>query len=164
MKNNWLWIIIVVIVVGGAVILLMRSSAPEEETVEGLGEEMFSEEELIPVIEGDANGQFLQEAPEEPVPVTTEETEAATISMTDDGFEPATVEVSVGTTVTFVNNGQGLHWPASDNHPTHEILAGFDAKKGLATGETYSYTFTEIGSWGFHNHLAPQIKGTVVVE
>ncbi|MBI3251353.1 MAG: hypothetical protein HYZ62_00405, partial [Candidatus Andersenbacteria bacterium] len=66
---------------------------------------------------------------------------AATISITDTGFEPAQVTVAPGATVTFVNNGQALHWPASAPHPTHTALPGFDAKKGLATGESYSFTF-----------------------
>lgn len=91
-------------------------------------------------------------------------TSEVTVSMTDTGFEPSTVTIPVGTTVVFVNNGQALHWPASDVHPTHEILPGFDAKRGLATGDTYSYTFQKKGSWGMHDHLNPRSTATVVVE
>ena len=91
-------------------------------------------------------------------------TKAVVISMTDTGFSPSSVTIPVGTTVTFVNNGQASHWPASDLHPTHQILPGFDAKRGLSTGETYSYTFTKAGTWQFHDHLLPSLKGSVVAQ
>lgn len=89
---------------------------------------------------------------------------APTISITDTGFSPATLTVAAGTTVTFVNNGQAPHWPASDPHPTHTALAGFDAKRGLQTGETYSFTFAQAGTWGYHDHLNAQLTGSVTVQ
>lgn len=92
------------------------------------------------------------------------QTETVTISMTDTGFTPSSVTVSAGSAVVFVNNGQGLHWPASDVHPTHQILPAFDSLRGLSTGEQYSFTFTQKGSWRFHDHLSPGFTGTVVVE
>jgi plastocyanin len=97
-------------------------------------------------------------------PTTVVVSEAVVISMTDTGFEPATVTVAPGTKVTFMNNGQAAHWPASGPHPTHTNLPGFDAKKGLATGESYSFTFDKVGTWGFHDHLNPQLFGSVVVK
>ncbi|MBI3255537.1 MAG: cupredoxin domain-containing protein [Candidatus Andersenbacteria bacterium] len=100
-----------------------------------------------------------------PAPVATAAaTQGATIEVTDTGFTPPQVTVAPGTKVTFVNNGQALHWPASAPHPTHTALPGFDAKKGLATGESYSFTFEKIGVWKFHDHLNPSIFGAVTVE
>ena len=90
--------------------------------------------------------------------------EEVVISIDESGFTPSNVTISAGTTVTFVNNGQAAHWPASDVHPTHEILPEFDSGRGLATGETYSYTFTEVGVWNMHDHLVPRNVGTIVVE
>lgn len=83
--------------------------------------------------------------------------------MTEQGFSPSEVDIAVGTTVTFINDGELPHWPASDMHPTHEILPEFDSKQGLQTGETYSYTFDAAGSWQFHDHLNPRLKGTITV-
>lgn len=125
-------------------------------------------------------GQFVQLEPEATSPGrTSDETtltapavtpDAAnntanevTISVDETGFQPATVTITAGTTVTFVNNGQASHWPASDNHPTHDILPEFDAGKGLATGETYSHTFTKAGVWSMHDHLVPKNTGTITV-
>lgn len=86
------------------------------------------------------------------------------VSIDDEGFDPATITIPVGTTVVFTNNGQALHWPASDPHPTHTNVSGFDAEKGLPTGETYSFTFTEQGTFGMHDHLNAKMKGLIVVQ
>ena len=88
----------------------------------------------------------------------------AFVTITDIGFEPSRQTVPVGYMVTFVNDGQAAHWPASDDHPTHVKLPGFDAKRGLATGEEYSFIFSAVGEWGYHDHLNPNVKGVVVVE
>lgn len=89
---------------------------------------------------------------------------AVRISMTDTGFSPASVTVPAGTTVTFVNNGQASHWPASATHPTHDVLPEFDSQRGIATGEEYSFTFTQAGTWKYHDHLFPQLTGQIVVQ
>lgn len=89
---------------------------------------------------------------------------STTVSITDTGFAPASLKVAEGTTVTFINNGQAAHWPASDPHPVHTGLSGFDAKRGLATGETYSFTFSTTGTFGCHDNLNPTFKCSLVVE
>lgn len=86
------------------------------------------------------------------------------VKITDDGFEPSTLTVSAGDTVEFDNDSSDDSWPASDVHPTHELYPGFDAGKPLLSGESYSFTFTKTGSWGYHNHLEPDVQGTIVVE
>jgi plastocyanin len=86
------------------------------------------------------------------------------VSITDDGFDPSTLTVSSGTKVTFENESSDDSWPASDAHPTHQLYPGFDAKKPLLPGDSYSFTFTKTGSWGYHNHLEPDVTGTIVVE
>lgn len=87
-----------------------------------------------------------------------------TVEFTENGFVPQSLTVKVGTTVTFINNSANPFWVASDPHPTHTDLPGFDALKKISGRESYSFTFTKIGSWGYHNHLNPSAKGTVVVE
>ena len=100
-----------------------------------------------------------------PTPSAIEATASAnTVTISDTGFTPATLTVPVNTTVTFTNNGQGAHWPASAPHPTHTGLPGFDAERGLATGESYSYTFTKVGTWPYHDHLNPRLFGSITVE
>lgn len=88
----------------------------------------------------------------------------ATVSITDEKIIPATIIVKTGTKVTFVNNGQALHWIASDPHPVHSGLVGLDTLKGISTGETYSFTFTKAGTFGIHDHLHTQLTGTIIVQ
>ncbi len=95
---------------------------------------------------------------------STNEVAGVVVTYTDSGFSPATVNVSKGTTVTFKNQSSANFWPASDPHPTHTNYPGFDAKKAIAPGSSYSFTFTKVGSWGYHNHFSPELKGRVIVQ
>jgi len=101
-----------------------------------------------------------------------------TVIMTPSGFSPDTVEISVGDSVTFLNQGFGIHWPATDVHPSHSIYPGssigkcggsdadkiFDACKGLSKEESYTFTFDEAGNWRYHDHLNPGLRGTILVR
>ena len=84
------------------------------------------------------------------------------VNLTDSGFAPSPT-VKVGTTVTFVNESSGQMWVASDPHPIHTLLPGFDQKASVGKGGTYEYTFVKVGTWTYHNHMNPSTKGTVVV-
>lgn len=86
------------------------------------------------------------------------------ISRTPSGWAPATLTVDRGDTVVFVNESADETWPASDVHPTHELLPGFDAERGVPRGSSWSYTFDRSGRFGFHDHLSPETTGTVVVR
>lgn len=85
------------------------------------------------------------------------------VYMNDDGFTPPPIPVPKGTAVIFQNKGSRSHWPASAVHPTHELLPGFDALRGIPPGESYVYTFTKPGTWKFHDHLNPSHTGSVTV-
>lgn len=114
-----------------------------------------------------------------PVPGSgdVEETELS-IEITSSGFSPKTLEINSGDTVTWTNKDSRSHWLASAVHPTHTIYPGssinkcgtsealsiFDSCKGLSSGESYSFTFNEKGTWGYHDHLGPSLTGTIVVN
>lgn|GEM_PF-1647050 len=91
-------------------------------------------------------------------------TATATVDMNNGGFSPATITVNAGTKVTFVNRGTKSIRPASDPHPTHTALAGFDPKRGIAPTENWSYTFTKRGTFTYHDHLSPLLTGTIIVK
>lgn len=167
-------VLIVVVIVAVAVIYAFRSpvEAPAPSTSPGF-------RDITQPASG--NGQFVQLEPSTTPPATETETtdsaqdsdssssspvtsETVTINVDETGFAPSEVTIVAGDTVTFVNNGQGKHWPASDVHPTHQLLPEFDAKRGLETGETYSFTFTKAGSWTMHDHLQPSSTGTITVQ
>ncbi|MEX2054907.1 MAG: cupredoxin domain-containing protein [Candidatus Andersenbacteria bacterium] len=173
MKSVMVWgalVLILLVVVGG--LIVFSGSQPTSEEVD---ESIVAEEEVgtIPpnsLLESPTTSPLTSPvATVSPSPVTlgtegTIGTAPVTIAIDDTGFTPATITIPVNTTVTFTNNGQALHWPASDNHPTHEILPEFDSEKGLQTGESYSHTFTKTGTWEFHDHLNPRATGQVTVQ
>lgn len=103
-----------------------------------------------------------------------------TIEITSEGFNPQTLIIKAGDTVTFINKDTTHttgHWPASAFHPTHTEYLGsdiakcgtseensiFDACKGLKEGGSYKFKFDQKGSWKYHDHLNPSLWGTIVV-
>lgn len=100
------------------------------------------------------------------------------VAYTNSGFSPSSVTINVGDTVRFVNESGRSFWPASAFHPTHTAYPGsdinkcdtgealniFDACEALASGASYSFAFTEKGSWNYHDHLNASRFGSVVVK
>lgn len=89
---------------------------------------------------------------------------AATVSFTGSGFSPSILTIKAGATVTFKNDSSINMWPASNPHPTHTDYPGFDAKMEIPPGGTYSFTFYNAGTWGYHDHPNPNIGGTIAVQ
>lgn len=89
--------------------------------------------------------------------------ETVTVVLTDKGFVPQRVKVSAGTTVVFTTNTGKQFWPASDSHPEHTILSSFDAKRPVSSYDSWSFTFTQAGTWRYHDHLS-LARGVIVVE
>lgn len=101
-----------------------------------------------------------------------------TVQYSESGFSPASVTVSQGDTVRFVNSSSRDFWPASAVHPTHAEYDGtslqqhcaggtsesFDACGRIAPGNSYSFTFDTPGIWSYHDHLSASHTGSVEVE
>lgn len=87
-----------------------------------------------------------------------------TVDMPPGAFEPTTLNVKKDQEVCWVNNDSEGRWPASNIHPTHEIYSEFDPKQPMKPGETWCFTFDKPGIWKFHDHLFPELVGTVNVE
>ena len=101
------------------------------------------------------------------------------IEITSSGFTPSELTISRGETVTWVNKDTEEHWPASAIHPTHQAYPGsgiekcgtseqnmiFDACHNLTPGESFSFTFNEVGTWNYHEHLDISFGfGKVIVQ
>lgn len=96
--------------------------------------------------------------------VKTDEFASVSVTIDEKGnFVPAAVKVRKGGKVTWINKSQRFVWPASGNHPTHSLYPEFDALRGIAPGETYSFTFEKPGTWPYHDHLNAAMTGTVEV-
>ena len=85
------------------------------------------------------------------------------VHVTDEGFEPCSVEIVSGETVVFENSGQRAHWPASDDHPMHTKYPEFDPLEPLEPETEWSFTLDKPGEWKYHDHQNPYLRGEIVV-
>jgi plastocyanin len=77
-----------------------------------------------------------------------------TVSMQDNSFAPATIEVAAGETVTFENDGQIAHTATGDD---------FDSGS-VAPGESFSFTPTAAGTLSYVCTFHPGMQGTIEVS
>ena len=102
--------------------------------------------------------------PATPPSTSPEKTATSTVTYRNGVFSPSTITINAGEAIVFQNENSSSLWVVSDPHPVHSDLPGFDARRGMSQGETYSFTFTQKGAFGYHNHLNPGARGTIVVE
>jgi plastocyanin len=93
----------------------------------------------------------------------------ATITITANGVSAQQVSITIGQSVTFVNNDTRPHEMASDPHPTHGTCPGIEAGIGtLAAGQTkLTQGFANAGTCGYHDHLnsgTASLQGTIVIR
>jgi plastocyanin len=82
--------------------------------------------------------------------------QAQSVSIQNFAFSPATLNVIPGTTVTWTNNDSTAH--------TVTVNSGNGPNSGqLQHGQTYSFTFSQAGTFAYHCNIHPQMKATVVV-
>jgi plastocyanin len=82
-----------------------------------------------------------------------------TISIKNFAFEPSALTVKTGTTVTWVNNDGASHTIVSDTGSP----ASFSSDP-FTTGASYTFTFTQPGTYSYHCSIHPSMKGTVTVQ
>jgi len=72
-------------------------------------------------------------------------------------FDPATLTVSVGTTVTWTNEDSVPHTITSDS--------GSELNSpDMNNGDTYTHTFNTAGTYAYHCGIHTYMKGTVIVQ
>jgi plastocyanin len=96
--------------------------------------------------------------------VTTLTDSIILVSYSEKGFNPSILTIKAGQKVRFINNSYGSMWVASDPHPSHSDYPEFDQLLAVEHNGTFDFTFTKTGTWKYHNHILPIIKGTVVVQ
>lgn len=82
--------------------------------------------------------------------------QVAQVSIIDFSFQPATITVSLGTTVTWTLMGSRPHTSTSDT--------GMWDSGILSNGQTFSHTFSQAGTFTYHCSVHPNMKGTVIVQ
>ncbi len=78
------------------------------------------------------------------------------VAINDFDYRPPTVNIQVGDTVNWTNNGRAPHTVTSDT-------GAFDSGR-LNAGQSFSYTFNAPGTFPYHCAIHPNMRGTVVVS
>lgn len=159
-------IIVVLILAGGAYALFHNRAAAPATTV------TTSATEVVATTTDTSNNANVSASADASVNVGT----PVTITYDGTSFSPASVTIKQGQSVTFVNKSSSSMWVASDPHPIHNGYDGTTRDEHCAPGYTgpapfdecstatsYTYTFTKVGSWGYHNHANHAAAGTITV-
>ena len=79
-----------------------------------------------------------------------------TVTIQNSSFIPATMNVTVGTTVMWINKANATQDVVSDN--------GLFNSGNLTNGMSYNYTFNQSGTYPYHSSINPSMTGTIVVS
>ena len=94
----------------------------------------------------------------------TKSVAVASVSITKEGFVPATIQIKKGSQVTWTNNDTSPHQVVTDPHPSHTNLKSLNSDS-LSQGESFTFTFEKTGTFGYHDEMNPlKIKGSVIVK
>ncbi len=102
-------------------------------------------------VRADGDAPTLQATPAAGV----EEASAATVTIRDFAFDPPTLEVPAGTTLTWTNAGAAPHTASAED-------GSFDTGR-LDAGQEGSHTFAQPGTYVYFCDFHPEMQGTVVV-
>ncbi len=86
------------------------------------------------------------------------------VQITKNGFDPAVLNVALGSVVEFVNTGAEGHTSTSQSVTASDVqAAGWDSGL-LLTGESYKVQFDEKGTFSFGDQTNPLATGAIVVD
>jgi plastocyanin len=86
----------------------------------------------------------------------TAEAGAAAVTIKGFAFDPASIEVAAGSTVTWTNQDSTAHTVTADD--------GSFESGNIANGASFSQTFNTPGTYAYHCSIHPNMKATVVVK
>lgn len=86
-----------------------------------------------------------------------------TVTLNANGFSPANLTIKTGTTVIWTNKSGQEGNVSSDPHPIHTNYPPLNLGS-FANGDSVSLTFDKAGTYGYHDHLNPSFKGTIIVQ
>ncbi len=127
------------------------------------------------------NGANYQSAPTTTEASTSVSTDTSKLPMTAkvtyDGknFSPTNVTIAKGGTVTFTDIAGSKMWVAADPHPSHTNYDNTTRAQHCATGATasfdqcapsasYTFTFSKVGAWSYHDHMNAVAEGMITVK
>jgi plastocyanin len=96
--------------------------------------------------------------PSTQAPISSTAVSGSKVDITISGFkfDPDTVTVTIGTTVTWTNQDTTAHTVVADD--------GSWKSDSLAKGANFSFTFDKAGTYTYICSIHPTMKGTVIVK
>lgn len=92
----------------------------------------------------------------------------ATITIANGRVTPSEVTISVGQSVTFVNNDGTTRNVTSDPHPTHTDCPAINAVNNISNNQSkLTNALTSARTCGFHNHDDPDnnnFRGRIIIQ
>ncbi len=154
MNRNLLIIVIVVLLLGGGAYLLLSQN---KQSVVAPQPTPTATQEVTPTTSSPSA------AVTSPSPSSQATKAATTVTITSTGFDPQTITIKAGTKVTWVNKSGTTANVSSDPHPIHTDYPPLNLGS-FTNGSSVSLTFDASGTHGYHNHLNPSQKGTIIVQ
>ena len=163
-KRPWFWVVVAVVVLAVlAVIAVMVSDGSDESTSTTGTSTAGTSTTAPPTTTPPTTAPPTTAPPTTEAPATTTTAAAATtttvtnqVSIINLAFDPQSITVKVGDTVTWVNGDSTAHTVVADD-------GSFDSGD-LAPGASFAFTFSAAGTVPYHCGVHPQMTGGVVVQ
>jgi plastocyanin len=97
-----------------------------------------------------------------PATTPTQVSGTTTVNIQNFAFNPASITVPKGTTVTWMNQDSANHEIVNDAQGSIAQGALFTSNS-LAKGASYSFKFDNPGTYHYHCSIHPSMKATVIV-
>ncbi len=85
------------------------------------------------------------------------------VTLTSSGYSPATLTIKAGESVTWTNKSGEDATVNSDPHPTHTAYPPLNLGS-FVDGQSLSLSFPKTGTYGYHDHLNPSLRGIIIVQ
>jgi plastocyanin len=96
------------------------------------------------------------------VSVSTPAAQTVTVFIANGRFDPSNITIRTNDTVVWLNKDSIARQISSDPHPDHSDLPDL-ASGTLGVSQTYSYKFTQSGTFKYHEESLPTSTGSVIV-
>ncbi len=147
-----------ILIVALSLLVACSRSAPEalEESDSSLTADTSQPATEADVVEGSDPG--LEVEPSEEVPSRKSSSASQVRHVKIDSFKFITPDLTIaaGDVVTWTHEDSAAHTVTADD-------SSFDSDR-LSSGETFSFTFSQPGTYGYHCNLHPSMTGRIVVE
>ncbi len=96
-------------------------------------------------------------------PPSSQNGNSVTVEIKDFSFNPASLAINIGDTVTWVNKDSAPHRVVFSSSPSGSSQTEFDSLN-IATGGTASHKFATAGDYSYYCSIHPSMKGSITVK